>query len=110
MTTSATVFDSHFEQWIKEQGMPWNVLRSKLIRANLARHLGAGTLHILDAGGGNGVDSLPLAQQGHFIEIVDYSEQMLADAVRRAEQADLQARLVVHQANVQDVGDLFPDA
>jgi S-adenosylmethionine-dependent methyltransferase len=108
MTTTAGAFDSHLEQWIREQEKPWGVLKCKLTQANLARHLGASPLRILDAGGGNGSDSLPLAQQGHFVEIVDYSEQMLADAVRRATQTNLQDRIVVHQANVRDVDRLLP--
>jgi S-adenosylmethionine-dependent methyltransferase len=108
MTATADAFDSHLEQWIKEQEMPWGILKYKQTQANLAKHLGSGPLHILDAGGGNGLDSLPLARQGHLVEIVDYSEQMLADAVRRAAQADVQDRVVVHQANVQEVGRLFP--
>ncbi|HTP10586.1 MAG TPA: methyltransferase domain-containing protein [Anaerolineae bacterium] len=106
--TSANAFDHHLEQWIMEQEKPWGVLKCKLTQANLAKHLGAGPLRILDAGGGNGSDSLPLAQQGHFVEIVDYSEQMLSDAVRRIRHANLQERVTVHQANVQDVDRLFP--
>jgi len=108
MTTTSDAFDNHLAQWIKEQEMPWGVLRYRQTQANLAKHLGPGPLRILDAGGGNGLDSLPLAQQGHFVEIVDYSEQMLGDALRRAAQASLQDRIVVHQANVQEVGRLFP--
>jgi S-adenosylmethionine-dependent methyltransferase len=110
MTTTPAAFDNHIEQWIKEQGMPWGVLRYKMTQANLAKHLGSGSLRILDAGGGNGLDSIPLAMQGHFVEIVDYSEQMLVDAVRRAAQAHLQDRIAVHQASVQNVGRLFPDS
>src|SRR5512143_1784484 len=110
MTTSPAVFDSHMEQWLKEQALPWSILRHRQTQANLARHLGTRPLRILDAGGGNGLDSMPLAQQGHFVEIVDYSEQMLSDAMRRAAQANLQDRIAVHQANVQDVGSLFSDA
>ena len=110
MTTSSAVFDSHIEQWLKEQALPWGVLRYRQTQANLARHLGAEPLRILDAGGGNGLDSMPLAGQGHFVEIVDYSEQMLAEAVRRAAQANLQDHIAVHRANVQDVGRLFPES
>jgi S-adenosylmethionine-dependent methyltransferase len=110
MTTTPATFDNHIEQWITEQAMPWGVLRYKQTQANLAKHLGTGLLRVLDAGGGNGLDSLPLAQQGHFVEIVDYSEQMLGDAVRRAAQADVGDRIAVHQANVQDIGSLFPDS
>ncbi len=110
MITTPVVFDSHLEQWIKEQGMPWGILRYKQTQVNLAKHLGSEPLHILDAGGGNGLDSIPLARQGHFVEIVDYSEQMLGDAVRRAAQAGVQDRIVVHRANIQDIDGLFPDS
>lgn len=106
--TSADAFNQHFEQWIAEQEKPWGILRCKLTQANLAKHLETGPLHILDAGGGNGSDSFPLAQQGHFVEIVDYSEQMLSDAAHRIKRANLQDRVTVHQANVQEVDHLFP--
>ena len=56
MTATAEAFDNHLEQWIKEQGMPWGILRYKQAQANLAKHIGSGPLHILDAGGGNGPD------------------------------------------------------
>jgi S-adenosylmethionine-dependent methyltransferase len=94
------------EQWIKEQAMPWGILRYKQTQANLAKHLGSRPLHILDAGGGNGLDSIPFATQGHFVEIVDYSEQMLGE--RCAAQAGLQDRLVV-LGNVQRWAS-YPDA
>ena len=110
MTTPPTTFDDRIEQWIKEQSMPWSKLRYKLTHANLAKHLGKEPLRILDAGGGNGLDSIPLAQQGHFIDLVDYSQQMLADAMRRATQANVQDRIAVHQASVQDVAALFPES
>ncbi len=108
--TAPAAFDSHIEQWIKEQEMPWGRLRYKQVQTNLAKHLGSGPLHILDAGGGNGLDSLPLARQGHFVEIVDYSEQMLSDALHRARQAELVDHIAAHQANVQDMSSLFPDS
>jgi S-adenosylmethionine-dependent methyltransferase len=110
MTTTSDAFDNHLAQWIKEQGMPWGVLRYKQTQANLAKHLGSGPLRILDAGGGNGLDSIPLARQGHFVEIVDYSEQMLRDAGRRAVQEGLQDRIAVHRANVQEADSLFRDS
>ena len=61
MPATPTAFDNHIEQWIEEQGKPWGSLRYKLTQANLAKHLSAGPLRILDAGGGNGLDSIPLA-------------------------------------------------
>ena len=110
MSATPDAFDRHIEQWINEQATPWGQLRYRLTQANLAKYLGSTPLHILDAGGGNGVDSLPLARRGHFVEIVDYSGQMLADAARRAAQEGLQDLINLHQANVHEVGSLFPDS
>lgn len=39
MTTSPAAFDHHFEQWIKEQEMPWGVLRYKQTQATIAEQL-----------------------------------------------------------------------
>jgi S-adenosylmethionine-dependent methyltransferase len=79
MSTSATTFDGNIARWKQEMNFPWGKLKYKLVQANLARHLGQNQLRILDAGGGNGLDSIPLAAQGHIVDIVDYSQEMLAD-------------------------------
>jgi hypothetical protein len=45
-------------QYLDEQERPWSRLRYKLVQANLARHIGqGGLLRVLDAGGGNGLDT-----------------------------------------------------
>jgi S-adenosylmethionine-dependent methyltransferase len=108
MRTTANVFDTNIAQWTHEQGLPWQKLKYKLAQANLAKHLGPGPLHVLDAGGGNGFDSIPLAQQGHRVEIVDYSREMLAEARRTAALAQTQEKVTVHQADLRDVRQLFP--
>jgi S-adenosylmethionine-dependent methyltransferase len=79
-----------------------------LVQANLAKHLRPGELHVLDAGGGNGFDSIPLAQQGHRVEIVDYSKEMLAEARHAAALSQAQEQVTVHQADLRDVLHLFP--
>lgn len=83
MPTSPAVFDSHIASWLAEQEEPWNRLKYAVTQANLARHLPAGPLAILDAGGGNGADALPLALAGNAVTIADYSVEMLASVVRR---------------------------
>ena len=110
MATSATVFDQNIERWDHEQRQPWQRLKYKLVQSHLVKHLGQGQRHILDAGGGNGVDSIPLAGQGHRVEIVDYSKEMLADAERRAAAAGVQARVGLHLGDVRQVSRLFPEA
>jgi len=108
MPTSAAVFDSSIDRWIAEGHTPWGKLRCTVTLANLRRHLGPGPFDILDAGGGNGRDSIPLAAQGHRLTIVDYSATMLADAARNATAAQAQERVTVHQAELQALPELFP--
>ena len=107
MPTPATVFDNNIDSWIAEGQTPWGQLRCTVTLANLRRHLGPGPLHILDAGGGNGRDSIPLAAEGHHVTIVDYSSQMLADGARRAEAA--QVAVALRQAELHELPSLFPE-
>ena len=75
MPPSSTVFDQSVERWLAEQHMPWSRIKYAVTQANLRRHLGAGPLRILDAGGGNGLESLALAAGGHHVTLVDYSQR-----------------------------------
>ena len=87
--------------------MPWSRLKYRLAQSNLARHLGAGSFRILDAGGGNGLSSIPLAEQGHSVDIVDYSTEMLADAGHRVAQTSTTGRVTLHRADLSEVSQLF---
>lgn len=74
-------------------------LRYRVSQINLARHLPPGPLRVLDAGGGNGAEALPLAAQGHQVTIADYSAAMLAEACQAADAAGLAERVItVHAA------------
>ena len=59
MTTSP--FDQAMLRWTDEQQAPWSQLKYALTRANLQRHISSIPLRVLDAGGGNGLDAIPLA-------------------------------------------------
>jgi S-adenosylmethionine-dependent methyltransferase len=110
MTTPAAIFDSGMARWTEEQGSLWSQLKYRLVHVNLSRHVStASPLRVLDAGGGNGGDAIPLATQGHRVVIVDYSTAMLADATRRAAAAQMQEQVTVYQARLVDVPTLFPD-
>ena len=109
MATPATIFDQNIERWDHEQSQPWQKLKYKLVQAHLAKHMGPEPGRILDAGGGTGLESIPLAEQGHRVDIVDYSKEMLAGAERRAAAVGLQERVALHFANVREVPRLFPD-
>ena len=110
MQPSGAAFDAGIETWVAEQRTPWARLKYAVTASNLRQHLGDGPLRILDAGGGNGADSLPLAVQGHNVTIVDYSAAMLGYAARQATAEGLRDRVVLHHAELGALPTLFPPA
>ena len=107
MNTPASVFDQAIDKWIDNENRPWSRLKIDLTRMNLKRHLPDKLLRILDAGGGMGTDSLPLASEGHQVDLVDYSPAMLALAKRDVAAADLTVRVTLHQGDVTAIQDQF---
>lgn len=104
MLVSVTdTFDDHLAQWRAWAGAPWGRLRFALVEETLRRQTSVlGTrLRVLDVGGGDGRDALPLALAGHDVTIVDTSAGMLAEADRRAAEAGVAIRTVAGS-----VGDL----
>jgi S-adenosylmethionine-dependent methyltransferase len=109
MSTSATTFDDSIARWKQEMDFPWGKLKYKLVQANLARYVGRNQLRILDAGGGNGLDSIPFAVRSHSVDIVDYSREMLADATHQAALVNAHEHVTTHHADVRDIPSLFPN-
>jgi len=109
MSIAATEFDDKITKWKQEMDLPWAKLKYKLDQANLAKHLGQNQMRILDAGGGNGLDAISFAKQGHLVDIVDYSQQMLADIHDRTMQENIGEQIRTHLADVKNILDLFPD-
>ncbi len=108
MTTSP--FDQAMLRWTDEQQAPWSQLKYALTRANLQRHIGSGSLRVLDAGGGNGLDAIPLAQDGHQVDLIDSSSSMLAHATANAAAAHVSDRLVVQQGDILTLAPQLPSA
>jgi S-adenosylmethionine-dependent methyltransferase len=108
MSTNAADFDDKIANWKREMELPWGKLKYRLGQSNLAKHLGRRQMNILDAGGGNGLDSIPFAKQGHFIDIVDYSREMLADVQHRALEEGVQDYITTRLADIRNVSDYFP--
>ncbi len=108
MNTPSSVFDNSMAQWIKDNNLPWMKLKTDLGLSNLRKHLPGKSLRILDAGGGSGYDALPLAREGHSIDLVDYSAEMLKTARADAEREGLSERIQFHQADVTKLNQLFP--
>ena len=64
---------------------------------------------MLDAGGGNGLDSLSLARMNHHVDLVDLSQQMLNDAGASAALAGVTKRLDIHAIDVLSIADTFAE-
>jgi len=110
MTASAQLFDEKLSAFKEQQNAPWGRLRYSIASANLRQHLADRPLQILDAGGGNGLDAIPLARQGHAVTILDYSAEMLAEAQRNAEAGGVAERVTFQQADLAAIPALFPEA
>jgi S-adenosylmethionine-dependent methyltransferase len=65
---------------------------------------------VLDVGGGDGRDALPLSSEGHHVTLVDFSAHMLAEARRRAEAQHLAEHMTFHQAPLSALPSLFAPA
>ncbi len=80
------VFDERLEAWQEHVATPWARIRYAVVGEVLRRHAEAlgGPLRVLDVGGGDGQDSIPLAEAGHEVTILDPSARWLAEAGRRA--------------------------
>jgi S-adenosylmethionine-dependent methyltransferase len=92
--------------------MPLGRLRQELTLRYLGQHLASlpRSLKVLDAGGGTGSYALPLAEQGHWVCLLDFSAEMLAIAQQKAEQLDpsLLRRMDFCHAPVEEIPRLFP--
>ncbi|MEV4258010.1 hypothetical protein AB0J52_33020, partial [Spirillospora sp. NPDC049652] len=68
----AAAFDDHADAWDRWREAPWNRLRYRLVAHTLARAAdvaNGGPLRVLDVGGGDGGDALPLARLGHHVTV-----------------------------------------
>ena len=76
------VFSDQLDSWRSYVSSPWGRIRYAAVGEALRREadlLGEG-LRVLDVGGGDGEDALPLALAGHDVTILDQSESWLAAA------------------------------
>lgn len=84
------MFGEKLAAWREYTETPWARIRYGVVGEVLRRQtdcLGE-QLRVLDVGGGDGMDALPLAMAGHDVTIVDPSEAWLAEAKRRSEAAE----------------------
>ncbi len=106
--THPEIFDRNIDTWQQEQKEPWMGLRYRLELINMQGYLDKDQLNILDAGGGNGVLAVVLAEAGHRVTIVDYSAEMLTAAQVKIAEHQLQNRVNLVQAELLQIPALFP--
>jgi S-adenosylmethionine-dependent methyltransferase len=102
-------FDEKMTAWRQWQDAPWGRLRYTLAEYNLGRHLDGRPMHVLDVAGGNGVEAVRLATQGHHVTVVDYSAQMLASARSLAESTGVGHRITIIESDVAKLGDMVEE-
>lgn len=90
------VFSERLSAWRDYTASPWGRIRYAVIEETLGRETSRlGTkLRILDVGGGDGMDALPLARGGHQVTVLDQSRPWLDEAERRASSAGVQIRTI----------------
>lgn len=104
-------FEAGMARWKADQDTPWKRFIYQLVENNLRRHIAVDSppLTILDAGGGNGIDSLALARMNHQVNIVDTSQQMLNEASSNAALAGVSARVNTHAIDLLSIAREFPE-
>lgn len=69
-----------------------------------------GRARIVDIGGGTGGFAVPLAEQGHQVQVVDPSPDALAALGRRAAEKGVTDRVTGQQGDLSDLGELVGEA
>ena len=102
-------FEAGLENWKADQARPWNRIGYELVEHNLKKHIpdDSPPLRVLDAGGGNGFDSLALARMNHHVDLVDISGEMLRDARANAALSGVTDRVATHALDIFSVDRQF---
>jgi S-adenosylmethionine-dependent methyltransferase len=99
------VFDTQLDAWRAWQQTPWGRIRYRVVGETLRRtcsSLGTAPLRVLDVGGGDGGDAVPLAEAGHQVTILDYSVPLLDEARVSARERGVAERLTTVHGDLAD--------
>ena len=107
-TRTTLAFESGMPRWKEEQQTVRVRLRRSLSHNYLTRHVPhLHGLKVLDAGGGNGQASLPIAESGATVDVVDSSMAMLHDLETTATASGMQERINAHMQDIRSIPELF---
>jgi len=104
---TADEYDAVVDEWKEWQSYPWSKLLYSISRFNIQRHLENHPIQILDIGGGNGLNSIHFAQQGHSVTLLDYSPAMLSEAKQAVEKEEISGQITICQADAGAIQKLF---
>lgn len=96
----------HDVAWLAWQGAPWGRIRYRVAAETIQRtisSMGVGALRVLDVGGADAADSVPLASAGHHVTVLDPSASLLGLAHSRAASAGVAERLQTAQGGLDDL-------
>jgi 2-polyprenyl-3-methyl-5-hydroxy-6-metoxy-1,4-benzoquinol methylase len=103
---TTTAFDDQQRAWREYTATPWARIRYAVVAETLRRNLAAldqDRLRVLDVGGGDGLDALPLALAGHDVTLLDPSEPMLAQARASAARLGVEDRVRTVTGSLDDL-------
>ena len=103
------VFDQRMAEWRAYKAAPWGRLRFQIVAHTLSTsiaRLGGGSWRILDAGGGDGGDALPLAVAGHSVTVLDPSGPMLEALKQDAAGAGVGDRIAGIKGDIDSIAGL----
>ncbi|MGI8586848.1 MAG: class I SAM-dependent methyltransferase [Chloroflexia bacterium] len=66
-------------------------------------------MRFLDVGGGNGVDAISFAAQGHSLALLDPSVELINEALHKARAAGVAQQMEFHRAELTEIPKLFPE-
>lgn len=102
---AAGVFGARAGEWASWQASPWGRLRYDVVRETTARAIAGlpGRLRVIDVGGGDGADSLPLAEDGHDVTVLDVAPELVVQAQLTAETRGVADRVRIVRADLDDL-------
>jgi S-adenosylmethionine-dependent methyltransferase len=93
----AAEYDEAFQSGFRER------IQNDIIFTTLEPFLRESKCRILDAGGGTGFSSIPLAAKGHEVIILDMSKKMLKVAQSKAKKLRVAERVKIQHGDMEDI-------